>query len=168
MLRMPMFSIARRQLIDNFLYNKGLNEPWLTLTLCGQQWKNIAVRDKNWQILTVSREKKVYRKIFSGNGKKLTFSHKLAKFLPVGRKSHHPSESLYGTPQNIFLIIFRWLWIMLIDFSKRNRKAQANTFPLRHFRRKYIDTQVKNTHVHSLLLGSSQDGTEQSNICIQP
>ena len=32
---------------------------------------------------------------------------------------------------------------MFIDFSKRNRKAQANTFPLRHFRRKYIDTQVK-------------------------
>lgn len=160
MLRMPMFSIARRQLIDNFLYNKGLNGPWLTLTLCGQQWKNIAVRDNNWQILTVSREKKFIAIFFL-----LT---ELAKFLPVGRKSHHPSESLYGTPQNIFLIIFMWLWIMFIDFSKRNRKAQANIFPLRHFRRKYIDTQVKNTHVHSLLLGSSQDGTEQSNICIQP
>ena len=56
----------------------------------------LAVRRKNWQILTVSRKKKLTVKNISGgnNRKVLTVSRKLAEILTDSRKSHHPIETL--------------------------------------------------------------------------
>ena len=75
------------------------------LTVSRKTPNYLAVWRKNWQILTVSRKKKLTVKNMSdgNNGKVLTVSRKLAKILIDSRKSHHPIETLESARMQFFV-----------------------------------------------------------------
>lgn len=62
----------------------------IRLTLSCKTEKKLAVRHKNWRVLTVDRIKVNLKKFsFNNMGKKLTDSRKMANILIISCKSHH-------------------------------------------------------------------------------